>query len=46
MKDPKEKIIEMFDGYFDAIEKEYDLSDDRKRALKDKIIEDIVEIEN
>lgn len=46
MKDSKEKIIDMFDSYFNAIEKEYDLSDDRKKALKDKIIEDIVEIEN
>jgi len=39
--DIKEKVIELFDHYFDSIETEYNMSSDQIQYLKDKIKRDV-----
>jgi len=40
MGDIKEKVIDLFDIYFDIVESKYEVSNEQIQYLKDKIKED------
>jgi hypothetical protein len=44
MEDIREKIIEIFEEFFNSIKDEYNISDESKKVMKEKIEEDIIDI--
>jgi len=43
MEDVKKEIISMFEIYLESLREEYDISDEQKKVLKEKIREDVFE---